>query len=242
MRSESLSRIVRKDIKLLLAVIMVGRQGNKACQILCTVVRDSFPLPATSSVRRGGFLLLTIDKEVKIMNKYILLTAVAGVALGSYVAYAGNSATMTVTATIDHDVSLNVTQDLDFGTITINPAYAGNDTRFSISSSGVVMLIGGAITGYFDDIAVGTFTANIANPSACYDQTTSCGGLSLTGNRINNIFGGNDNSNYCIFMMAQDEGNRFLVWPDWCVIQDVSKVTKGTHTHTNALTISYTAP
>ncbi|MBQ8677383.1 MAG: hypothetical protein IJ529_02800 [Alphaproteobacteria bacterium] len=55
------------------------------------------------------------------MNKYILLLGVAGVALGSYCAYAGNSATMTVTATINHDVSLTKVEDMTFDA-TINPA------------------------------------------------------------------------------------------------------------------------
>ena len=51
------------------------------------------------------------------MNKYILMLGVAGVALGSYCAYAGNSATMTVTATIAHDVSLKVEQDLSYNLV-----------------------------------------------------------------------------------------------------------------------------
>ncbi|MBR1648114.1 MAG: hypothetical protein IJ689_00775 [Alphaproteobacteria bacterium] len=56
------------------------------------------------------------------MNKYILMLGVAGVALGSYAAYAGNSATMTVTATIAHDVSINIEQEMSCGTITIDPS------------------------------------------------------------------------------------------------------------------------
>ena len=55
------------------------------------------------------------------MNKYILMLGVAGVALGSYAAYAGNSATMNVTATIAHDVSLTVTQDITISAV-VNPA------------------------------------------------------------------------------------------------------------------------
>ncbi|MBR1648505.1 MAG: hypothetical protein IJ689_02785 [Alphaproteobacteria bacterium] len=56
------------------------------------------------------------------MNKYILMLGVAAVSIVSYAAYAGNSATMTVTATIAHDVSLNIVKDINFGTITIDPS------------------------------------------------------------------------------------------------------------------------
>ncbi|MBR1648113.1 MAG: hypothetical protein IJ689_00770, partial [Alphaproteobacteria bacterium] len=60
------------------------------------------------------------------MNKYILLLGIAGVALGSYAAYASNSATMTVTATIAHDVSLSVTRNISW-TMTIDPSQTWGD-------------------------------------------------------------------------------------------------------------------
>ncbi|MBR1648180.1 MAG: hypothetical protein IJ689_01105 [Alphaproteobacteria bacterium] len=175
------------------------------------------------------------------MNKYILLLGVAGVALGSYCAYAGNSATMTVTATIAHDVSLTKTRDLSLGTITINPAYTGNDTTWiynldvksELESEGVVSA---------DDPILGTFTANIPNPEACHGYDESCGGLSVTGNAggyIYNIFGGSDNSNRCLFYIHHTEANNFQIFPSRCDINDISKVTPGTHTGT--LTISYNA-
>ncbi|MBR1649153.1 MAG: hypothetical protein IJ689_06120 [Alphaproteobacteria bacterium] len=92
------------------------------------------------------------------MNKYILMLGIAGVVLGSYAAYAGNSATMTVTATIAHDVSLSVTQDLDLGTIVIDPsqntgrAAAPNDNVYSVIEGGIISVSGGSD---------GLFTANV---------------------------------------------------------------------------------
>ena len=55
------------------------------------------------------------------MKNYILLIGVAGLALGSYHAYAGNSATMSVTATIAHDVSLTKVDDIVIYAV-VNPA------------------------------------------------------------------------------------------------------------------------
>ncbi|MBR1648188.1 MAG: hypothetical protein IJ689_01145, partial [Alphaproteobacteria bacterium] len=112
------------------------------------------------------------------MNKYILLLGVAGVSIGSYTAYATNSATMSVTATIAHDVSLNVTQDLELGTITIDPSqntgfigYGAFDEIRSNPEGGVI-----AVNGY----TAGRFTANIANPTACNGARNPCGGLTIT--------------------------------------------------------------
>ncbi|MBQ8677423.1 MAG: hypothetical protein IJ529_03005 [Alphaproteobacteria bacterium] len=180
------------------------------------------------------------------MNKYILLLGVAGVALGSYAAYAGNSATMTVTATIAHDVSLSVTQDLDLGTITINPAYTKDNTEWEYSDSGVIIYnIQGAIVSA-SNATVGTFTANIPNPSACNTASTSCGGLSLEGNRgdtmIYNFFNRDmeEGANYCDFNIKYSgTSNIFKVYPFDCIINDISVVTHGSHSGT--LTISYTA-
>ena len=80
------------------------------------------------------------------------MLGIAGVALGSYAAYAGNSATMTVTATIAHDVSLRVIQDLNLGTITINPSipygyFTLDDYVFNLD--GGVISVTGASSGIY---------------------------------------------------------------------------------------------
>ena len=98
------------------------------------------------------------------MNKYILLTAVAGVALGSYAAYAGNSATMTVTATIAHDVSLSVTHDLNMGTVTVNPAGFAEGGQIYIAPNGTFYSKTDNIISY-SGFSIGTFTANV--PDSC---------------------------------------------------------------------------
>ena len=96
------------------------------------------------------------------MNKYILMLGVAGVALGSYAAYAGNSATMTVTATIAHDVSLNVTRNISWN-MTIDPSQTigdidGYQVFDDFEDKGNYGVISGSMT-------VGRFTANIPNPA-----------------------------------------------------------------------------
>ncbi|MBR1648743.1 MAG: hypothetical protein IJ689_03990 [Alphaproteobacteria bacterium] len=94
------------------------------------------------------------------MKKYILMLGVAAVSIGSYCAYAGNSATMTVTATIAHDVSLSVTHDLNMGTLTIDPSYTEGGWVKAYDdfapSGGIISLTG---------LSVGTFTANV--PDSC---------------------------------------------------------------------------
>ena len=177
------------------------------------------------------------------MNKYILMMGVAGVVLGAYGAYASNSATMTVTATIAHDVSLSVGQDIDLGTITINPAYTGHDTGWNYSDSGVITYTTQGAIVSATNATVGTFTANIANPTACTGIDNPCGGLSVTGNSGNwiyNLFGGSDESNRCHFLIKYSgTGNSFKVYPYNCWIEDISSVT--TASHEGTLTISYTA-
>ncbi|MBR1649178.1 MAG: hypothetical protein IJ689_06250 [Alphaproteobacteria bacterium] len=66
------------------------------------------------------------------MKNYILMLGVAGVALGSYAAMASNSATMTVTATIAHDVSLTVTRDITISAV-VNPAVTSVSESWCIS-------------------------------------------------------------------------------------------------------------
>ncbi|MBR1648913.1 MAG: hypothetical protein IJ689_04875 [Alphaproteobacteria bacterium] len=98
------------------------------------------------------------------MKNYILLLGVAGVVLGSYCAYAANSATMTVTATIAHDVSLTAGDPLNMGTLTINPSIPLGGTMMinpdgSISGGVPESFI--SLTGF----SAGTFTANV--PDSC---------------------------------------------------------------------------
>ena len=96
------------------------------------------------------------------MKNYILLFGVAGVALGSYCAYAGNSATMTVTATIAHDVSLNVTRNISW-TMTIDPSKTAGDVDCNGYVDGCEGYSGdGIISG---SMTAGRFTANIPNPN-----------------------------------------------------------------------------
>ncbi|MBR1649157.1 MAG: hypothetical protein IJ689_06140 [Alphaproteobacteria bacterium] len=178
------------------------------------------------------------------MNKYILMFGIAAVSIGSYCAYAGNSATMTVTATINHDVSLSVTQDINLGTITINPAYIGDEAYWIYTESGQVDDgVPAAAIVSADNATVGIFTANIPNPEACNNEYYSCGGLSVKGGdtiTLNNIFGGSDGSNYCGFYIKyRGEGNSFVVYPRHCSIEDVSQTSPGSHSGT--LTITYNA-
>ena len=179
------------------------------------------------------------------MKNYILMLGVAGVALGSYCAYASNSATMTVTATIAHDVSLSVTQNLDIGTITINPSLnngVDEDFGFDMDSSGQIHNQKPAVISV-SGTTIGTLTANIANPSACDTPSSSCGGLGFDG--LNNgallgILSGDDsNYNECDLQIIRSAGNTFKVYPSLCGAYDLSHVKAGTHTKT--ITISYTA-
>ncbi|MBR1649512.1 MAG: hypothetical protein IJ689_07975 [Alphaproteobacteria bacterium] len=167
------------------------------------------------------------------MNKYILMLGIAAVALGRYAAYAGNTATMTVTATIAHDVSLSVTQDIDLGTITINPADADNDGWIYYNLDGTVKSKSDPITAA-PNATLGTFTANIANPSACDGSSNTCGGLMVP--TIGGIFGGSHTS--CRFVIEYGTLNEFRVVPTDCDFV-AGEALAGTHTQT--ITISYTA-
>ncbi|MBR1649038.1 MAG: hypothetical protein IJ689_05510 [Alphaproteobacteria bacterium] len=170
------------------------------------------------------------------MKNYILMLGVAGVVLGSYCAYAGNSATMTVTATIAHDVSLSVTQDIDLGTITINPAYTEDITRWGYSDSGAISYTNKGAIVSAPNATVGTFTANIANPSACNGTSNACGGLSLTGNY--GSANGFTNDFICFYQIKYDNYS-FKLYPYACVMDNVSSIS--TDSYEGTLTISYTA-
>ncbi|MBR1648784.1 MAG: hypothetical protein IJ689_04210 [Alphaproteobacteria bacterium] len=176
------------------------------------------------------------------MKNYILLTAVAAVSIGSYAAYASNSATMTVTATIAHDVSLSVTQDIDLGTITINPGYTEEDTQWTYSDSGVISFNNQGAIVWADNATLGTFTANVPNPEECtyMGPFESCSGLQLDKGYIDNLFGGSESDlNGCYFTFEYTgRSNTFKVYPH-CYMETPTKVTHGSHSGT--LTISYTA-
>ena len=171
------------------------------------------------------------------------MLGVAAVSIGSYAAYAGNSATMTVTATIEHDVQLGSVTNLSLGTITINPAYDDElgDTFWEYSDSGVISYANKGAIVSASNATVGIFTANIPNPSACNTLSPECGGLSFAeGGMINNFFGGNDDSNVCrLGIKYSGSENIFKVYPHDCYIALVSSVTTGLHERT--ITISYNA-
>ena len=173
------------------------------------------------------------------MKNYILLLGVAGVALGSYAAYAGNSATMTVTATIAHDVSLTKTGDINLGTITIDPAYTGF-SLWNYSDSGVIRYTEQGAIVSAPNATVGTFTANIPNPSACNTASDSCGGLSFLDHITEGIFGEKYAGNYCkVIIKYSGNDNIFKVYPDYCQMYRPDKTSVGSHSAT--LTIQYTA-
>ncbi|MBR1648947.1 MAG: hypothetical protein IJ689_05045 [Alphaproteobacteria bacterium] len=138
------------------------------------------------------------------MNKYILMLGVAAVSIGSYCAMASNSATMTVTATIAHDVSLTVTKDYNVGTITINPAYTegaycvSSDSDYS-PCNGVGGII--SITG----TQWGRFTANVAD--SCKDNVDVYDCFNATPTSLN--FGGITLGNYNFGYVS---GNTFEFW------------------------------
>ncbi|MBR1648468.1 MAG: hypothetical protein IJ689_02590 [Alphaproteobacteria bacterium] len=174
------------------------------------------------------------------MKNYILLLGVAGVALGSYCAYAGNSATMTVTARIEYDVSLTLEGNtMDFGTIYIDPTNIdGGDIYYSES---------GAITrkdAYIVNASAVTpmnFTANITDPSACISATTMCGGLSLSNEGQAYVVGASVKSgNFCqLKIKYTGTENNFKIIPIACYFDAPKAVMFGDHSDT--LTISYTA-
>ncbi|MBQ8677376.1 MAG: hypothetical protein IJ529_02765 [Alphaproteobacteria bacterium] len=97
------------------------------------------------------------------MKNYILLLGVAGVALGSYCACASNSATMQVTATIAHDVSLRVTRNISWN-MTIDPSQTYGDIDWLGEKDGCEVENNG--DGIISaSMTAGRFTANIPNPA-----------------------------------------------------------------------------
>ncbi|MBR1648041.1 MAG: hypothetical protein IJ689_00395 [Alphaproteobacteria bacterium] len=125
------------------------------------------------------------------MNKYILMLGVAGVVLGSYAAYAGNSATMTVTATIAHDVSLNVTRNISW-TMTIDPSQTYGDIDWIGENDGCEVENNG--DGIISaSMTAGRFTANIPNPAnyrnvLSFEESYAWNDLVINSNEYGNKF------------------------------------------------------
>ncbi|MBR1648914.1 MAG: hypothetical protein IJ689_04880 [Alphaproteobacteria bacterium] len=172
------------------------------------------------------------------MKNYILLLGIAAVSIGSYCAYAGNSATMTVTATIAHDVSLTLEGNtMDFGTIYIDPS----NTEGGYISYGE----SGEIThqdAYFVSASPVTpinFTANIPHPEACQNHSNICQGLSFDENDGEVYVFGGSKTNYCqLIINYTGSGNNFKILLGYCDIYYPEYVTPGDYEGT--VTISYT--
>ena len=124
------------------------------------------------------------------MNKYILLLGIAAVSIGSYCAYASNSATMTVTATIAHDVSLNVTRNISW-TMTIDPSKTYGDVDCNDELDGCDYASYGVISG---SMTPGRFTANIPNPA-----------------NYKNMLSFEESEEYYINIPSDEYGNKFYV-------------------------------
>ncbi|MBR1649447.1 MAG: hypothetical protein IJ689_07630 [Alphaproteobacteria bacterium] len=165
------------------------------------------------------------------MNKYILLLGVAGVALSSYAAIASNSATMNVTATINHDVSLSVTRALNIGTITIDPSYDEGGATINIDGTfynhdgGIISL-----SGY----TPGQFTANIPgnkidNTGLDIDTYKQCGDNGFS-------YMDMDGLKTCFIIQYSGSGSVFNLYAD-CVFYN-SVPSDGVHSGT--ITIRYT--
>ncbi|MBR1648934.1 MAG: hypothetical protein IJ689_04980 [Alphaproteobacteria bacterium] len=90
------------------------------------------------------------------MNKYILMLGIAAVSIGSCAACAGNTATMQVTATIAHDVSLTINEGIAADLI-INPSQTSGSIHPSLGGSPDVS--GGIMAG--SSVASGDFRANV---------------------------------------------------------------------------------
>ncbi|MBR1648319.1 MAG: hypothetical protein IJ689_01810 [Alphaproteobacteria bacterium] len=167
------------------------------------------------------------------MKNYILLIGVAGVALGSYCAYAGNSATMTVTATIAHDISLGNVTDLNIGTITINPA-SNESGAVYYNLDGTFKSKSGPITAA-TDATPGTFTANVANSSVCDGAGGKC--FFVINDSLAFLSRSAVSANRCTLKILRDSENKFKVVPTECTFRYPDDTDPGTHTKT--ITIEY---
>ena len=125
------------------------------------------------------------------MNKYILLLGVAAVALGSYCAYAGNSATMSVTATIAHDVSLTKVDDIVIYAV-VNPAetsvsetwcVAGDSFEYNSCNGGI-----GIFTATVPDDEYAAENSFTISPSELTHDTLRINGFSVVTTGTDNEF------------------------------------------------------
>ncbi|MBR1649435.1 MAG: hypothetical protein IJ689_07570 [Alphaproteobacteria bacterium] len=189
-------------------------------------------------------------------NKTFLILLLAGVSYTAYNAVAV-SENFEISTTIDHeivlggfkststdDADLHSTGDINLGTITVNLVYNNGQEM----SGCIVYNPDGSVSSVDGDIisatsaALGTFTANIPNPSAC-DQVPHCGGLTLySRGPVTGIFSNIDSyPDNCEFLMTYTGGNGFKVFPDNCCLNGVPASSINSGTHTKNLTISYTA-
>ena len=97
------------------------------------------------------------------MNKYILMLGVAGVSIGSYCAMASNSATMNVTATIAHDVSLSVTEDITISAV-VNPAVTSVGEGWCAAGDSIAR-------DNECDASIGVFTATVPDGEYAADNS-----------------------------------------------------------------------
>ncbi|MBR1649027.1 MAG: hypothetical protein IJ689_05450 [Alphaproteobacteria bacterium] len=180
-------------------------------------------------------------------NKTFLIFLLAGL---SYTAYnaAAVSENFAISTTIDHEITLgnfrtasadadlDVTGDIDFGTITVDFSDGGwGDVFYSHNS---VYSVGGAVVSATSTTS-GRFTANIPNPEECSNGLFSCAGLSITGDGILSgiLSGDNSYDNYCEILISYEGENRFYISPNLCYFATSARISPGVHTKT--ITISY---
>ena len=188
-------------------------------------------------------------------NKTFLTLLLLGL---SYTAYnaAAVSENFEISTPIDHeivlsniksastDAGLNVTGDINLGTIVINPDYTGGYTLWTYDEQGNINYPTGKGIVSAPNAQVGYFTANIPNPHACDTPDYACGGLRVVGDDgidyILGMFTGEYFSDSCAFnIQYTGNDNRFKVYPSSCTMPaDMSKVTQGNHSRN--LPISYT--
>ena len=138
------------------------------------------------------------------MKNYILILGIAGVALGSYCACAGNSATMSVTATIAHDLSLTVTRDITISAV-VDPAVTSVSATWCVAGDNNPNELGFCKADY------GLFTATVPNDYYTADNSFTISPSELTHDtlRVYN-FGvgttGTDNEFNVGYMMSYSGG------------------------------------
>ncbi|MBR1648339.1 MAG: hypothetical protein IJ689_01910 [Alphaproteobacteria bacterium] len=187
------------------------------------------------------------------INKTFLILLLASLTYTVYNA-AAVSETFEISTTIDHeitlgnfktsaaDANLNVTSDIDMGTIYINPS-ATEKTTWGYASSGVHTWTNGKGIVRADNVQAGVFTADVLNPTDCNGTEAShnCAGLSIVGNHNSNwIYNLLGSESGCRFTILYNEtSNRFTVFPFACYMSGGAFSSISTGLHTGTLTISY---